>query len=181
MAHSAEIVLPEDKPAWEWVRGRALQKVSPKYTHAHLQSVLSVAFLAWAEGRGRTGSEWRFRVTPPGEVTRPLVPDVAYLSYERLAADAEDAAEEPLMAPEVAVEILSAGDRRVDVDHKIGVYLAAGSALVVLVDPKRRILEAHDPHGHRIVANDEVFSHRALPGFSIQVSRLFQRPQATPR
>ncbi len=34
-----EIVLPETKPETEWVRGRALQKVSPRYRHARCQSV----------------------------------------------------------------------------------------------------------------------------------------------
>jgi hypothetical protein len=35
-----EIVLPETKPETEWVRGRALQKVSPTYDH--------VAYLSYA-------------------------------------------------------------------------------------------------------------------------------------
>jgi hypothetical protein len=72
-----EIVLPETEPETEWILGRAVQKVSPFRTHARLQLTLGAALLAWAEGRGEVGSEWRFRVAPPGEVRRPLVPDVA--------------------------------------------------------------------------------------------------------
>ena len=81
-----EIVLPETKPETEWVCGRALQKVSPTYAHAILQRLLIVALGAWADDgdHGRVGPEWRFRVAPPREIVRPLVPDVAFLSYDAL-------------------------------------------------------------------------------------------------
>ena len=65
-----EIVLPETKPETEWVRGRALQKVSPKRDHSRLQGALTIALTRWATGRGEVGPEWRFRVAPPGEVRR---------------------------------------------------------------------------------------------------------------
>ncbi|HMF27287.1 MAG TPA: Uma2 family endonuclease, partial [Candidatus Cybelea sp.] len=79
-----EILLPETKPETEWVRGRALQKVSPQRDHARLQLALGIALDRWAAGAGEVGTEWRFRVAPPGEVRRPLVPDVAYVSKERI-------------------------------------------------------------------------------------------------
>jgi Uma2 family endonuclease len=79
-----EIVLPETKPETEWVRGRALQKVSPQRDHSRLQGAMTMRLDRWAAGRGEVGPEWRFRVAPPGEVRRPVVPDVAYVSNERL-------------------------------------------------------------------------------------------------
>jgi Uma2 family endonuclease len=87
-----EIVMPETKPETEWVRGRALQKVSPTYDHAALQTLLAMALREWADERayGRIGTEWRFRLAPPHAVVRPLVPDVAFLSYAELPADAHD-------------------------------------------------------------------------------------------
>jgi hypothetical protein len=54
-----------------------------------------------AAGAGRVASEWRFRVTPPGKPTRPLVLDIAFVSFERLAAD----------APELATAIPLCADR----------------------------------------------------------------------
>ena len=82
----AEISVPDTKPATEWVNGRALQKMSPQRKHARAQSIFASALHAWAasEGPGRVGTEWDFRLAPPGEVRRPLVPDVAYLSYTRV-------------------------------------------------------------------------------------------------
>ena len=173
-----EIVLPETKPETEWVRGRALQKASPTYDHASLQALLCMALRTWAdEGeRGRVGTEWRFRVRPPDALVRPLVPDVGYLSYETVPADApRELVQVPLAAPTVAVEILSPDDRRADVEHKIAVYLAAGTAAVLIVDPHRETIAVHDAGGTREVTRAGMLTHGALPGFSLDVGGLFQR------
>jgi Uma2 family endonuclease len=168
-----EIVLPETKPETEWVRGRPLQKVSPQRDHSRLQGALNTALDRWAAGRGEVGPEWRFRVAPPGEVRRPLVPDVAYVSNDRLRPlDGKDFQIPPL-APDVAVEILSPDDRRVDVDDKIDVYLRAGSALVIVVDPHQRIVELHDPTNTVRLHEADTIEHSALPEFSYPVRDLF--------
>ena len=173
-----EIVLPETKPETEWVRGRALQKVSPTYAHARLQTLLVIAFTAWAEdgNRGRVGTEWRFRVAPPGAVVRPLVPDVAYVSYDALPCAAPwDDVQVPLGAPTVAVEVLSPGDRRRDVEHKIATYLSAGAAAVVIVDGRRESVIVHDHHGSRVLKPGDTLTHEALPGFALDLAALFAR------
>ncbi len=173
-----EIVLPETKPETEWVRGRALQKVSPTYDHSVLQGLLFMAFRLWSETdeHGRVGTEWRFRVMPPGAVVRPLVPDVGYLSYAALPADApRDTVQVPLTAPTVAVEILSPGERRRDVEDKIATYLSAGTAAVVVVDPPRETIAVHDRSGIRELRQGDTLSHAALPGFSLDVGALFER------
>lgn len=173
-----EIVLPETKPETEWVRGRALQKVSPTYSHARLQSLITSAFTQWADAgdHGRVGTEWRFRVAPPGEVVRPLVPDVAFLSFSALAADTPRALVEiPLAAPTVAVEILSPDDRRPDVDDKITTYLAAGTALVMVIDPNHQTLALYDDGPVRTLVAGDVLTHRSLPGFRLDLTELFAR------
>ena len=169
----SEIVLPPSTPELEWVRGRALQKVSPQRTHSRLQAALTMQLDRWATGRGEVGPEWRFRVAPPGEMRRPLVPDVAYVSYERLRPLSDEEIELPPLAPDVAVEILSPDDRRADVDDKIDVYLRAGSSLVLVVDPRRRTVELHDRDGVRVLDESCVIAHSALPGFSYPVIELF--------
>jgi Uma2 family endonuclease len=168
-----EIVLPETKPETEWVRGRPLQKVSPQRTHSLLQGALTTELRRWAEGRGEVGPEWRFRIAPPGEVRRPLVPDVAYVSHERLRPLSDTEIELPPLAPDVAVEILSPDDRRIDVDDKNAVYLRAGSSLVIVADPQRRMVELHDRMGTRHLDENGVIEHSALPGFAYPVRNLF--------
>ena len=176
MAAVREITVPITKPATEWVNGRALQKVSPQERHARAQSRMLVALMAWAEGNGagRVGTEWEFKVTPPHEATRPLVPDVAFLSFDRLGYEHEEAAQIPYMAPDVAIEVLSPGDRRPDIEEKVRVYLAAGSALVLLVDPVELTFVACDAEGARRFSGDEEFTHRALPDFAVRVSAIFE-------
>ncbi|MBV8198045.1 MAG: Uma2 family endonuclease [Candidatus Eremiobacteraeota bacterium] len=168
-----EIVLPETKPESEWVRGRALQKVSPQRAHSMLQKVLMFALDRWAAGRGDVGAEWRFRVAPPGEIRRPLVPDVAYVSSDRVRDLSDEELEVPPIAPDLAVEILSPDDRRADLDDKIGVYLRAGSALVIVVDPMKRVVELHDRSGMTKIDESGAIAHDALPGFRYPVSELF--------
>jgi Uma2 family endonuclease len=175
-----EIVLPETKPETEWILGRPVQKVSPVRTHALLQGAFFSALSAWARGRGEVGPEWRFRISPPGEIRRPLVPDVSYVSNRRLNELEGYDLEVPPFAPDVAVEVLLPGWSRKNLEHKIGVYLAGGSELVIVVDPRARTAHLHDATGERVVRGDEAIEHAALPGFSVGLPALFavlERPR----
>jgi Uma2 family endonuclease len=168
-----EIVLPETKPETEWILGRAVRKVSPFRTHALLQSGLGAALSAWAKERGDVGTEWRFRPAPAGEIRRPLVPDVSYVSDARLAGLEGRDLEAPPFSPDVAVEILSPDDRARNVEHKIAVYLATGSSLVIVVEPRDRSVRLHDARGIRVLRGDDVLTHAALPGFALSLPALF--------
>jgi Uma2 family endonuclease len=168
-----EICLSETTPETEWVRGRALRKVSPLRNHARLQLALGTALNAWARGRGEVGTEWRFRIAPPGEIIRPLVPDIAFVTNARLRTLQGNDLQQPPLAPDVAVEVLSPGDERIDIDHKIDVYLRSGSTLVIVVDAVRRIVELHDAHALHIRHEHELLEHAALPGFTYSIAELF--------
>jgi Uma2 family endonuclease len=173
MASSIETIIPHAKPAFELIDERLSQKVSPQYDHARLQSKLCSLLSDWAQGRGRVGSEWRFYLDVPEPGRNSLVPDVAYLSYDRLPREARAAAQEPRLAPDAAVEILSPHDWRSQVDRKIVLYLEAGSSLVLEVDSQGRTVTAHDRGGSRISSEGDVFEHAALPGFQLDVAELF--------
>jgi Uma2 family endonuclease len=171
-----DIILPETKPALEWVNGRALQKVSPRRKHARAQGRFFAALDSWAQTNdcGMVGTEWEFRIAPPGEVRRPLVPDVAYLSYARLPHDVLEETDYPLISPDAVVEILSPGDRVRDVEEKIRVYLAAGSLAVFLVDTDARTVTARDSANSTVFSFDAVVTHASLPGFSLRARHLFE-------
>jgi Uma2 family endonuclease len=174
-----EIILPEAKPAYEWVNGRALQKVSPKRKHGLAQMRFALALENWAHdgGLGTVATEWRFRLQPPGEERRPLVPDVAFLSYERLPFRVQKVTDEPCVAPEAVVEVLSPLDRRADVEEKARVYLAAGTCVVFLVNTETQSVTVRDSRGERRVARGGLLKHDALPGFRLQIHRLFMPTQ----
>jgi Uma2 family endonuclease len=175
-----EMVVPEAKPAYEWILGRPVQKVSPKRRHSLLQAEFVMRLRPWADGQGEIGTEWRFRLEPPGEDIRPLVPDVAYLSYERMGERTDAELEAPLLAPNAAIEIRSPDDRQLHIDHKIEVYLAAGTDVVILVDPLARTIDAYDRHGSAHFSESDAFAHRALPGFTfdcVDVFAVLNRPR----
>lgn len=176
-----EIVLPETEPETEWILGRAVRKVSPFRTHAMLQGTIFRALAAWAEERGDVGTEWRFRPAPAGEIRRPLVPDVSYVSDARLDGLEGRDLEAPPFSPDVAVEVLTPDDRARNVEHKIAVYLATGSSLVIVVDPCDRSVRLHDARGVRVLSADDVIEHGALPGFALALPALFAPLDRRPR
>ncbi len=168
-----EIVVPETKPATEWLDGRAVRKMSPLYVHAAVQARIVRLLGPWADERGRVGTEWHFRLKPPGEPRRPLVPDVAYVSFARLPREAYDAADAPATPPDAAFEVLSTGSRDRLVRAKIDVLLRSGTALVVIVDPRDRTVTLHDAAEVRTLRGDDAFAHEALPGFATTANGFF--------
>jgi Uma2 family endonuclease len=167
--------IPETKPATEFVDGRMLQKMSPYGLHARVQCAVAAALGAWSDerGRGRVGTEWDFDLTPPGRATNRLVPDVAFLSYERVAYDDRGAAQVPVVAPDVAIEILSQGQTLENSRRRIEIFLACGASLVVLIDPRAELAWLVDPNGTRSLARNESIEHAALPEFSLPLARCF--------
>ena len=173
-----EIILPEAKPALEWVNNRVLQKVTPRRQHALAQGEFMIALGSWARssGKGMAGTEWHFQVRPPSEIGRTLVPDVAFLSYERMPKEEQEATEIARIAPDVVVEVRSPEDRQADIDEKVRVYLAAGTNVAFLVDPDKKTVTVRDARGTRIFSGDDVLEHPTLPGFALRARTLFELP-----
>jgi len=167
-----EIVLPDTEPEMKWVRGRALQKVSPTRDHSRLQTEFASALNAWSRGRGEVGTEWRFRVPVPREGRRPLVPDIAFADAASLRNLNANELQVPPIAPTVAVEILSPGDDPRDVAAKIDAYLRAGTLLAIVVDPHARTIALHDALRTLHVRAGDRLTHAALPAFDLDVAEL---------
>ena len=74
----------------------------------------------------------------PGKFAGLLCPTSLTFRTNGLRPLSDKELEIPPLSPDVAVEILSPGDCRADVDDKIAVYLQAGSSLVIVVDPQKR-------------------------------------------
>ena len=169
MHEPLEIILPERKPALEWVMGRAVPKISPRTRHAALQFAFATALDAWSGGRHIVGTEWRFRLAPAGEIRRPLVADIALIPRDGLRGLKDRDFDSPPYGPSIAVEILSPGDPPAHLSHKRTVYFACGTLLVLEVDPIGRTVEAFEfsGHSHRYGQDDilmsEVFLDLRIP------------------
>ncbi len=162
-----------DAPEIEILRGIEVPKVSPRRRHARLQGLFFRLLDDWAGTRGDVGTEWRFKLSPGPEDESTLVPDVAFVSIERLAALDDDAAEEPPFAPDIAVEIRSPGDRERNILTKVALYLSAGAQLVLDVDPGLRRIIAYEATGERVFSEADTFAHRRAPRLEFAVGALF--------
>ena len=173
-----EILLPEAKPALEWINNRVVQKVTPVRKHALAQGEFMAALSMWSRQHknGMAGTEWHFQIQPPGEISRTLVPDVAFLSYDRMPKAEMAETEIPCVAPDAVVEVRSPKDAQRDVDEKTRVYLAAGTAVVFLVDPEQKTITVVDASGRRTLSGSDTIRHPALQGFELPARTLFELP-----
>jgi Uma2 family endonuclease len=98
-------------------------------------------------------------------------PDVAYIRADRVPADDGVAFAE--IAPDLAVEVVSPGDRAGAVRTKVAQWLRAGTLLVWVVDPRRRSARVYRTDGHaRLVAeSDMIEGEDVLPGFRAPLAR----------
>jgi len=164
--------IPEVKPAIESIRGAWFQKVSPRTRHSLLQGRMFLALATCLGERGFVGPEWRFYFAPSDELPSTLVPDVAFVSKERLP-DPGDARERPLLAPDIAVEVLSPGDRLSVLETKIDLYLAHGALLVIVVDPENKTVRVRQRDRDETFAHGERARTAAFPDLAIDVTELF--------
>ena len=169
--------IPETKPATEFIDGRLVQKMSPFGMHARVQAAVAVALTAWsdAKGRGRVGTEWDFDLTPSDGGSCRLVPDVAFLSYDRVGFDDEAAAQVPTVAPNVVVEILSEGQTLDNTRRRVRIFLDCGAEVVILVDPRAEEAWLVDPVATVHLMRDGTIEHDALPEFSMPLVRCFEK------
>jgi len=174
MQLAPDLGIPEVKPAIESIRGRWFQKLSPRTRHAILQGRLVTLLTNWANGRGDVGTEWRFYLLPHGKAPSSLVPDVAYVVNGRLPA-AGDARERPALAPDIAVEVLSPGDRKRLLETKAALYFEHDAKLVIVVDPAARTVRMRDVAGDETVPIGGTAHSAAFPDLAIDVTSLFVR------
>jgi Uma2 family endonuclease len=173
MAIAAHPTIPEAKPAFELIDDRLCQKVSPTYDHARMQEAVAVAFRTRLREHGRIGTEWRFTFAGSSGRTQSLVPDVGYLSFARIPRDRREAAQQPDVPPDITVEIRSPGDWPGQVERKREIYLTAGTALVIEIDPAHRTAVLHDRAGTRVLDESGTLSSPAVPELAIPLVEIF--------
>jgi len=78
-------------------------------------------------------------------------------------------------APDLAVEVVSPSDLLVDFQDKVEEWLAAGTRMVGVINPRNRTVTVYrSPTAVTILtANDELDGQEVVPGFRMRVSELF--------
>ena len=102
-------------------------------------------------------------------------PDAAFVSWDRLPGRVIPEDPIPTLAPDLAVEVLSASNTKKEMERKRGEYFGQGVSLVWEVDPVARTVTVYTPDGAQTVLTqaDRLDGGDVLPGFSLPLSELF--------
>ena len=119
------------------------------------------------------GAETGFRLASDPDTVRAS--DISFISKQNIPSREPSDGFWP-GAPDLAVEVLSPGDRTGEVNEKIDAWLNAGCAAVWVVDPKRKTVTIHRSRSDIQVkaAGETLRGDPVVPGFSCAVVELFR-------
>lgn len=165
------LAMPDDGMLHELVEGE-LRTMSPSgHLHGYVCLFIGSSLFTHVRnaGLGRAyGAESGYIVRRDPDTVR--APDVSFVRKER----DRDERGFFLGAPDLAVEVLSPSDGYRKVQAKVRDYLAAGTQLVIIVDPDERVAEIHTPLEMReIPYTGSLDGGDVVPGWSLPLSELF--------
>jgi Uma2 family endonuclease len=160
---------------YELVRGELVEVPGAGGVHAQLIVNLLLLLHPFVTGRGLGrvfGDGLAYVIARDPDVVR--IPDVSFIAQARLPDGSVPEGFIP-GAPDLAVEIVSPGDRAEEVYGKGREYLDAGARLVWVVWPRHRAVTAYTPDGQsrELREDDELDGGAVLPGFRVRVGDLF--------
>lgn len=109
------------------------------------------------------------------------IPDVSFFRWEKFPGRKWPSEPIPDLVPDLAIEVLSAGNTADEMDLKLRHYFFAGVELVWFVDPARREVRVYTAPDAvtTLTEADTLDGGTVLPGFTVAVARLFERlPEA---
>jgi Uma2 family endonuclease len=145
------------------------------YLEALIAMRIGARLTAWADEHDAgavTGADSTLRMTT-GQVR---LPDVSFFSKDRLAKIPVT----PVLAlaPDLAVEVLSATNTTAEMRQKRGEYFQSGTTLVWIVDPADRSVSvyrsAQPDVAERVDAVGTLTGDPVLPGFKLPVGDIFR-------
>ncbi len=105
------------------------------------------------------------------------IPDVSYVSWDRIPGGEVPKKPVPNLAPDLAVEILSPTNTPGEMNRMVGEFFEAGVRLVWLIDPEKRTARIHTAPGSftEIDADGTLDGLDVLSGFSVRLGELLDR------
>ena len=163
--------IDDDYHRHELIKGELLTMPSPKPLHGRI--VANLVFLLVQHTRanrlGDVHGESGYHLERDPDTV--LGPDVSFVSRERVDRTDEHYYDGP---PDLAIEVLSPGDRKGYVDRKLAIYLETGTRSVWLVNPRRRTVEVISSlNDRRTLHEDDELVDNTVPGFRVKVSEIF--------
>ncbi len=102
------------------------------------------------------------------------IPDVSFIAWESLPGRKLPRKAIPDLAPDLAVEILSEGNTKAEMDRKVREYSEAGVRMVWLIDPKKRTTRVFSGSARSslVRAEQSLDGGEVLPGFTVVLAEL---------
>jgi Uma2 family endonuclease len=105
------------------------------------------------------------------------VPDASYISRENLRAGRFPRHGVAAVAPTIAVEVISEGNTKREMDEKLSEYFEYGALEAWYCYPNTKTIVRHtSPSQCESLAETDVLTTPALPGFSCPIAPLFVHP-----
>jgi Uma2 family endonuclease len=157
----------------ELVAGVLVEKAEG-YTESLLAAVIVELLNAFVRPRNLglvTGEGGTMQLMP--DLVR--IPDVAYISWDRLPGGERPKGPVPRVVPNIAVEILSRGNTPREMAEKRKEYFGAGVDLVWEVDPGRRCATVYRSLSDfdTLTESDRIDGGTILPGFELRLADVF--------
>ena len=103
------------------------------------------------------------------------IPDVSFISWERIPGRKVPKEPIPKLAPNLAVEVLSKSNTPAEMKRKRREYFKAGAELMWIVDPEARTVKVCTSARHsKVLTESQILDGGAvLPGFKLRLRDLF--------
>jgi Uma2 family endonuclease len=160
----------------EWVGLEGRDEMTTGEEHGWIESLLLVLLgnfiLAKRLGRFYPGDVTWILDGEPGDIRLMREPDVSFIAQENVTPTSGFI----YRAPDLAVEIVSPSQSYNEMIKKMGEYFQHGTKVVWIVLPDQKQIEVHQLDGSvkRYSIGDSIPGGDLLPGFTLEVSAVFQ-------
>lgn len=167
---------PDDGFRYELVKGE-LKKMAPA---SHEHGRVTVNITTPLDQHVRTNdlgtvyaAETGFKLSSDPDTVR--APDVAFVSRQRLEQVGEVAGYWP-GAPDLVIEVISPTDVYTEVEEKVFDWLEAGARMVVVVNPRKRVVTVYRSLSDIVVLteDDTLDGGDVVPGWRMPVKNIFR-------
>lgn len=157
------------------VHGRLIEQMPSGIESSEIGVLIGTAFNNFVRPRklGRVfGEQAGFILARDPDTV--VAPDASFLLTAHLPPPDQRRKFSP-RPPDIAVEVLSASDRRGDIEQKIALYHEANVPLLWVIDPEARTATVYQPHHPPVLLreDDTLDGGDVLPGFTLPLTELF--------
>jgi len=167
--------MPDDGFRYELVEGNLREMAPAGHQHGRIAINVSTPLAQHVKANNLGvvyAAETGFKLASNPDTVR--APDVAFVRRERVESVGDSEGFWP-GAPDLAVEVVSPGDRYTDVEEKVFDWLDAGARLVIVANPRKRLVTVYRSLTDVVVLTeaDVLDGGDVVPGFAMSVKDIF--------